>query len=243
MTPFNERMSKSAKRARSRLVLALDFSEPYERRVERALHVLDITKKDVAAVKVNHHLLLPFGLQGLRRLIEVCKEEGLPLIADLKMNDIESTNLNIADSLLDYGFDCVIANPFVGFEEGLGSTIGRVQGRGGGVLLLVYMSHGGSVEGYGLNVEGRKQIYSLFAERAREWGVDGVIVSAKSPGKIAETRQIIGKDCMIFSPGIGAQGGDPLVALKAGADYLIAGRSVTESRDPKKAVAELSRIS
>ncbi|MDA4125479.1 MAG: orotidine-5'-phosphate decarboxylase [Thaumarchaeota archaeon] len=239
MTTFKERMRARAEKGRSRVVLALDFSDPYDQRLGLAEQVLEATKARLAAVKVNHHLFLPFGLEGLRDVIATCKQEGLPLIADLKLNDIESTNLNVVDSLLAYGFDAIIANPFVGREEGLGRVVERMHSRDGGVILLVYMSHRGADEGYSLKLEGGEPIYRVFARRAKEWKADGVIVSAKSGERIAEAREIVGKDCLVFSPGMGPQGGDVGSGASSGADFLIVGRSITESPDPAKALAEI----
>jgi orotidine-5'-phosphate decarboxylase len=236
---FRDRMMESAERSRSRIVLALDVTGPHGNRLARAEKVLDATKGGVAAVKVNHQLLLPFGLEGAGEIITKCQGEGLPLIADLKMNDIESTNLDVVDSLLAYGFDAVIANPFVGKEEGLGGVIEKMHTKGGGVILLVYMSHKGAGEGYALEVKGGKPLYAVFAERARDWGADGIIVSAKSPEMIAEARRIVGKECLILSPGVGAQGGTRRGAAP-GADFAIVGRSITEAEDPKKALAEIT---
>lgn len=239
MTSFRESILRSAAKNKSKVVLALDLSGPYDRRLGRAEEVLEATRHGIAAVKVNHHLLLPFGLQGLQGVIRFCRKEGLPLIADLKINDIESTNLNIVDSLFDFGFSAVIANPFVGREEGLGKVVERVHSLGGGILFLVYMSHKGAEEGYELRLEGGEPLYRVFAERARDWNADGVVVSAKSADKIAETRRVVGKDCLIFSPGIGAQGGDARKGVSSGADFLIVGRSITESADPAKALRDL----
>lgn len=236
---FREKMMVSARSHGSKVVLALDFSGPYDGRLKRAEKVLKATGPAVAAVKVNHHLLLPYGLQGIRSLIEECKRERLPLIADLKLNDIESTNINVVDSLLAFGFDAVIANPFVGLEEGLGKVIERMHRKGGGVILLVYMSHKGAVEGYGLEDSGGTPLYRTFAARARDWGADGVVVSAKTIDKIMETRKIVGKECLIFSPGIGPQGGDVASGAGKGADFAIVGRTVTGSADPLKAMREL----
>ena len=217
----------------------MDFADPYDKRLKRAMGVLEAVGGGVAAVKVNHHLLLPYGLQGLQPVVESCRAEGLPLIADLKMNDIEATNVNIVDSLMDFGFDAVISNPFVGRMEGLGGAMERAHSRGGGVIFLVYMSHAGAEEGYSLRLEGGRPLYRVFAERARDWGADGVVVSAKDPEKVAETRRIVGEDCLIFSPGVGAQGGDHMAPIKAGADFVIVGRSLTEAPDPVKALREL----
>ncbi len=239
MTSFKERMMESAERSGSKVVLALDFSDPYSRRLARAQEVLDATKGEISAVKVNHHLILPFGLEGLDGLTRTCKKAKLPLIADLKMNDIESTNLNIVDCLFAYGFDCVIANPFVGREEGLGKVVEKVHEAQGGIIFLVYMSHRGAGNGYGLRTEGGEPLYTVFAKRARDWGADGVVVSAKAPEIVAETRRIVGKKCLIFSPGIGAQGGDAKVGAGSGADFLIVGRAITDSPDPLGALRKL----
>jgi len=233
---FRHNMLRSAKSHDSRVVLALDLSGPYDTRLRRAEKVLSATKESVAAVKMNHHLLLPFGLRGVKDLIDVCKEEKLPLVADLKLNDIESTNLNVVDSLLTFGFDGVTANPFVGREEGLGKVIDRMHAKEGGVILLVYMSHRGAGEGYGLRDEKGVPLYRTFAQRARAWGADGVVVSAKTVDKISETRRIVGKDCLIFAPGIGPRGGDSASGAGEGADFVIVGRSITESSDPVKAL-------
>ncbi len=239
MTPFKERMIESAERSGSRIVLALDFSEPYSKRLARAQEVLDATKGEISAIKVNHHLMLPFGLEGLGGLTKTCKKAKLPLIADLKMNDIESTNLNIVDSLFAYGFDCVIANPFVGREEGLGKVVEKIHAAQGGIIFLVYMSHRGADDGYGLRTEGGEPLYRVFAKRARDWGADGVVVSAKAPEIVAETRGIVGKECLIFSPGVGTQGGDAKVGALSGADFLIVGRTITDSPDPLAALRKL----
>ncbi|MDG6918146.1 MAG: orotidine 5'-phosphate decarboxylase [Nitrososphaerota archaeon] len=236
---FRHRLREVSRRRGSKLILALDFFGPYDGRLDNAVRVLSETKEHLAAVKVNHHLLLPYGLQGMRGVISACKDEGLPLIADLKINDIESTNLNIVDSLLDYGFDSVIANPFVGREEGLGKVIERVHSKNAGILFLVYMSHKGAADGYSLRLEGGEPLYRLFAHRAREWGADGVVVSAKSADKIAETRQIVGEELLIFSPGVGAQGGNASAGISAGADFVFVGRSITESQEPSKTAAKL----
>jgi len=238
MSGFRERIMASAEDKRSRIVLALDFAGPFESRLARAGRVLSETQDHVAAVKLNHHLMLPFGLEGLKGVISACKARRLPMIADLKMNDVESTNLNIVDSLLSYGIDAVIANPFVGREEGLGKVIEELHRREGGILLLVYMSHRGADEGYALKTEDGTPFYRVFARRAKVWGADGVVVSARSPEMIREIKGIVGKGCLTFAPGVGTQGGT--MESASGADFVIVGRSITEAADPAGALRKLN---
>ena len=241
MQTFRERVLASSRERGSRVVLALDVSGPFGQRVARAMKVLQQTKESIAAVKVNFHLLLPFGLTGIRNLIDLCKGEGLPLIADMKLNDIGSTNLEVIESLLASRFDAVIANPLVGYRDGMGEAIERAHELGGGVILLVYMSHRGVNEGYTLRLDGGRRLYQAFAERARRWGADGTIVSARSRAALRETRKIVGGDCLIFAPSVGAQGGEAEAAISSGADFIIVGRSVIDSEEPSREAERLRR--
>ena len=241
MQTFRERVLASSRERGSRVVLALDISGPFGQRVARATKVLELTKGSIAAVKVNFHLLLPFGLTGIRSLIDLCKGEGLPLVADMKLNDIGSTNLEVIESLLASDFDAVIANPLVGYRDGMGEVIERAHELGGGVILLVYMSHRGANEGYTLRLDGGMRLYQAFAERARRWGADGTIVSARSRAALKETRKIVGANCLIFAPGVGAQGGQAEAAMASGADFIIVGRSVIDSEEPSREAERLRR--
>jgi orotidine-5'-phosphate decarboxylase len=113
-----------------------------------------------------------------------------------------------------------------------------------GVILLTYMSHRGAIEGYGQNTVDAQTganmpQYVAFARKALAWGADGVVVGATAPQKIAEVKQILQGKADIYSPGVGAQGGAAETAVKAGANYLIVGREITNSIDPEKAARAL----
>ena len=88
------------------------------------------------------------------------------------------------------------------------------------------------------------------AAQAESLGVDGVVASA---AEAAMLRALLPKDFLIVTPGIrpaGAGAGDqkrvatPQNAIRAGADYLVVGRPVTEAPDPRAAaeaiVAEIA---
>jgi orotidine-5'-phosphate decarboxylase len=156
---------------------------------------------------------------------------------DAKINDIGNTNRAIAEYYFKAGFDAVIASPFVGWEEGLQPVFEVADQMKRGVIVLVYMSHKGAPEGYGQTVQDpqtgelRSQ-YVVFAEKALEWKADGAVVGATYPEKIREVHSVLKDKVPIYSPGVGAQGGDVEVAVKAGARYLIVGRTIVLSREP-----------
>jgi orotidine-5'-phosphate decarboxylase len=233
-------LESNSRKSGSRIILAADVGGPFETRLDRAASLVSAVRERVVAVKVNWHLLLPYGVLGLRDLVGLCGDAGLPLIADMKLNDIGATNAEAAETLFSNGFDALIANPFVGYREGMDDLLEKSRAMGKGVVMLVYMSHAGAKEGYGLRAMG-EPLYLSFARKTRKWGADGAVVSSKSPSVIREVRSILKKEQVILSPGVGFQGGDAKRALAAGSDYLIVGRSIVESKDPLRSVEALSR--
>ncbi|MGA3110664.1 MAG: orotidine 5'-phosphate decarboxylase [Candidatus Bathyarchaeia archaeon] len=246
---YSAKIQEAAKINGSRIVLALDFPfEAPENRskiLAKAQSILKAVHPYICAVKINHHLVLPLGtFNGVQGLVEKIRGQGLMAIMDAKVNDIGSTNHVIAQYYFAAGFDALIANPFIGWEEGLKPLFEVSQRLNRGMILLCYMSHRGAREGYGQTIidpgtGNQKLQYLSFAEKAVKYGADGVVVGATYPQKITEVKQIVGEKVAIYSPGVGAQGGSAETALKAGANYLIIGREITLAVDPAKAACEI----
>jgi orotidine-5'-phosphate decarboxylase len=246
---FKAKMEETAKKKESSIVLALDFPfrnpENREELLAKAQDVLEAVNAYMCAVKINHHLVLPIGtFDGVQKLVTQIHEKGLLAIMDCKANDIGTTNQVIAEYYFAAGFDALIANPFVGWEEGLKPIFNTAHKLKRGVVLLAYMSHKGANEGYGQTIhdeETNKKTpqYVSFAKKALKWNADGAVVGATYPEKIREIHKILGENVPIYSPGIGAQGGAAEKALKAGARYLIVGRDITLAQNPREAARKL----
>jgi orotidine-5'-phosphate decarboxylase len=89
--------------------------------------------------------------------------------------------------------------------------------------------------GYALGV---KDLVARRAAQAKAFGMDGLILSAE---ELIATRQTLGQDLILVTPGIrpaGAETGDqkrvmtPAAAIAAGADYLVIGRPIIAAADP-----------
>lgn len=242
-------MEQTARNKESNIVLALDF--PFEKPENRgslfskAEHVLEAVQPYICAVKFNRHLILPLGtFNGVQELVEKAHDMELMTIMDCKVNDIGSTNRIIAEYYYAAGFDALTANPFVGWEEGLEPVFDVAHRMQRGVILLIYMSHKAAREGYGQTIrhseKGEKVLqYVSFAEKALKWGADGAVVGATYPEKIKVIHEILKETVPIYSPGIGAQGGETAAALKAGARYLIVGRAITRAEKPAEAAKNI----
>jgi orotidine-5'-phosphate decarboxylase len=82
-----------------------------------------------------------------------------------------------------------------------------------------------------------------LAELVKRSGLDGVVASG---GDVAALRARFGSDLLLVIPGIRLPGSDrgdqrrvatPAEAARAGADYLVVGRTVTKADDPRAALA------
>jgi orotidine-5'-phosphate decarboxylase len=246
---FKLKIQEVAKANNSRLILALDF--PFQNPISsqelisKADTLLEQVYPYLCAVKLNNHLVLPLGLfDGVKNVVDKIHAKGLLAIMDAKVNDIGNTNQIIADYYYAAGFDAIIANPFIGWEDGLKPLFETSRRQGKGVILLTYMSHKGAVEGYGQTVIDPSNgipvpQYLMFAQKNVAYEADGAVVGATIPEKITEIHQILGEKVPIYSPGIGAQGGSAETAIKAGTTYLIVGREIVSAENPAEATRRL----
>lgn len=202
----------------SRLILALDV---YER--ERALKIAEQTAEYLWAIKVNWPLIIGSGL-GI--VTELKDATGLPIIADLKLADIPNTNRLIASRVFEAGADYIIAHGFVGSDSV------RAVMELGKTIIVVEMSHPGAKEFI-------QPAADKLVELANRLEPFGVIAPATRPERVAYIRSRLNSEVKILTPGVGAQGGKAGEVLKAGADYIIVGRSIYASENPRESARRL----
>jgi orotidine-5'-phosphate decarboxylase len=246
---FKSKIQEIAKANNSRIVLALDFpfqdTTDSQNLLSKADAIIEQVYPYICAVKINNHLVLPLGLfSGVKTLVDKIHDKGLLAIMDAKVNDIGNTNHIIATYYYAAGFDAIIANPFIGWEDGLKPIFEVSRKQNKGVILLTYMSHRGATEGYGQTVIDPATgmsipQYMLFARKDVVYEADGAVVGATVPEKIAEIHQVLGEKVPIYSPGVGAQGGSVEAAIKAGTSYLIVGREIVSAENPAEAAYKL----
>ena len=90
--------------------------------------------------------------------------------------------------------------------------------------------------------EAPKPVFEVLAEMAVRWKAQGVVVGATRPEVISRVRRLVGPGMAIYSPGVGAQGGDARKALDAGSTYLIVGRTIYGAPEPENAAMELQGL-
>jgi len=245
MSNFRKRMKDSS--LRSSIILANDLDDRNLELLEKkTLKNIKTLGKYICAIKFNFHLLLPLGEKSIQKINQVAHDFGLQTIADIKLNDIGNTNMITLQRLWQSGFDAVIANPIMG-PENLSELVKNAHDSNRGVITLVHMSHPGAKLGYGLRVQDpstkkMSNLHELFLKWSCSLHVDGIVVGATVPKLIELSSKKAKGRFEIYSPGVGTQGGNPKDALDAGANYLIVGRAILNSKNPQLEAQKLHEL-
>jgi orotidine-5'-phosphate decarboxylase len=239
---FSHRIAAASRIKRSRIILALDLTDGSDLN-EFALKTISLLEKYICAAKLNFHLLLPLSSSEISEVNRHVHSYGLQSVADIKLNDVPSTNKVAISLLSSMGFDAITVNPFIG-TAGLRATVVQAHELKLGILALVYMSNIGAKQGFGINfIDSNSQVtllYQKFLQDAITCRADGVIVGGN---RLEILREISCKKDRIplYSPGIGVQGGNIKQAATNGTDYFIIGRSIIESKDPLKTAKNIQQ--
>lgn len=236
----------SSRSKKSRIILALD-APPRKDLKKFIKSTIRLLEHHICAIKINYHVILPLSLSEITEINRLAHHYGLVSIADLKLNDIKSTNKIAIEYLSMMEFDAVIVNPFMGKDE-LRFASKQAHKINFGIIALVYMSHPGAEESFGMDVSANKQIsrsqqltqlYKIFFDYACKSHVDGIIIGATQDKILNELSGH--KELPIYSPGLGKQGGDIAKAANNGTNFFIIGRSIIESNDPLDVVKKIKR--
>ena len=207
-------------RKQTRIILAIDETDG-----KKALKVVNDVKEHIDAVKINWPLILSAGPEMITKLSKLTD-----VICDLKVADIPNTVRLIVEGAVARGASAVIVHAFTG-EDSLAAAV-KAAGKAE-IYAVTEMSHPGGLTFTAKHAE-------EMARLGMKCNVDGFIAPATRPERIAAIRNIIGTK-KILSPGVGTQGGKASSAISAGADYVIVGRSIYDSADPKKVAFDMEK--
>ena len=189
--------------------------------------VIDAVCDLVPAVKPQSAMYEQFGLPGLvtyEKTVRYAQQKGLIVIADVKRGDIGSTSAAYAAAHLgetviegraERGFDADFAtvNPYLG-TDGIKPFIDVCNACDKGIFVLVKTSNPSSGEFQDVKTADGRALYTLVAEKVREWGrlsMDGrysnvgAVVGATYPEQGKALRALM-PEIFILAPGYGAQG-------------------------------------
>lgn len=229
---------------KDKLIIALDVAD-----LKAAEDLVTRLAPHVGMFKVGLELYTAVGPAA----IQLIKERGGRVFADLKLHDIPNTVSRAARALVRHGVDMLNVHA-AGGRKMLQATAEAVkeeaykQGRKPPLLIavtvLTSLDATSLKHEVGIERDLEEQVVH-WAELAQECGLDGVVAS---PQELEAIRGTCGPDLVIVTPGIrqaGSQAHDqrrvltPAEAVRKGATYLVVGRPVTSAPDPVAAVASI----
>ena len=164
----------------------------------------------ISALKPNYAYFAQYGFHGLYALSEIMQRyrNKVPIILDVKRGDIGKSSEAYAREAYDvFGADAVTVSPYMGFD-----SVAPFLREGKTVYVLCKTSNKGSDDFQMLKV-GKKKLYEAVAEKAMTWKC-GLVVGATSDS-IKKITKITKNRIPLLIPGIGSQGGDLEMVLKA----------------------------
>jgi orotidine-5'-phosphate decarboxylase len=226
--------------AKDQLIVALDAAS-----AEQAREIVDRLGDAVAFYKVGAELFTVAGPSVVRELIERDKKVFL----DLKFHDIPNTVAGAVRSAASLGVSLLTVHASGGSRVLRAAAEAAAESEAKPTVLAVtVLTSMGTSELGELGVPGNveKQVLRL-AMLAIRAGCGGLVASAQEG---ASLRKELGAGFTLVTPGIRPDGGDsgdqlrivtPAQAIRAGADYLVVGRPITQADDPAEAARTIIR--
>ena len=226
---------------RDRLIVALDLPS-----VAEAAAMVERLGDAVTFYKVGYQLVFAGGLAFAEELVR----SGKRVFLDMKLHDIGNTVARGVESVARLGATFLTVHAY---PQTMRAAVAAKAGSDLRILavtvLTSYDDHDLAEACYRLSVD------DLVAERAHQAldiGIDGIVCSPSEAGPL---RLIVGPEMALVTPGIRPAGvapndqkriTTPGQAIGAGADYLVVGRPIVETNDPRTAadaiVAEIAAV-
>ena len=197
----------------------------------------------VGAIKLGLEFFDTYGPDGIRNLQKL----EIPIFLDLKIHDIPQTVKKTIDTLSSLKPDILNVHALGGkkmMQFALESLLNNSPNTQLVAVTILTSLDDDDLQMMEMNIS-TKNLVSSLAKLTKESGLSGVVCSSE---EIKLVRESCGKNFKIIVPGIRPEGSDkddqkrvmtPKDAISLGADHLVIGRPITESKDPRKTAKEI----
>ncbi|WP_118776111.1 orotidine-5'-phosphate decarboxylase [Haemophilus haemolyticus] len=224
----------------SKIIVALDYEKEAE-----ALALVDQIDPSLCRLKVGKEMFTTLGINFVKQL----HQRNFDVFLDLKYHDIPNTVARAVRSAADLGVWMVDLHASGGLRM-MEEAKRILEPYGKDAPLLIAVTVLTSMEDLdllqiGINASPMEQVLRL-AHLTQRAGLDGVVCS---PQEVEILRNACGEDFKLVTPGIrpiGADFGDqrrvmtPTAAIRAGSDYLVIGRPITQADNPAEVLRSIN---
>ena len=218
------------------IILALDVNS-----LTKAQSILSDLKSRIGGVKLGMEFFNSFGPDGVREISKL----GIPIFLDLKLHDIPITVYKTIKTLMELDIAIINVHSSGGRDmlEAAAKAKSEFKDKPTKLIAVTVLTSldNNDIEEIGYKDNSQDLVLRL-ASLAKDSGLDGVVCSAK---EISLIKSKLGKNFILVVPGIRLEKDNkndqkrvmsPKKAINAGADLLVIGRPITDSKDPLKTI-------
>lgn len=220
-----------------KILIALDYDDQ-----QAALDFVKQLSPDSCRLKVGKEMFTYFGPAFVKELIDL----GFDVFLDLKFHDIPNTVAKAVTAAAKMGVWMVNVHASGGIEM-MTKAKQALEQFGDKAPLLIAVTvltsmDEAELERLGVTKSPQQQVMHL-AKLTKQAGLDGVVCSAQ---EAQDLKAELGDEFKLITPGIrpaGSDAGDqkrimtPKEAIKAGSDFLVIGRPITQASNPVEILA------
>ncbi len=222
-----------------------------EKRLAFALDVKDLNQayqilEEISGLKIIVKIGYVLFIKGGKELVKHIKEKGFDIFLDLKLHDIPNTVYNGVSAATDLGVDYLTIHTLGGVDM----MKKAVEAKGDSNLKLlgvtILTSHDESYIKYIGTKYTLKELTLHLAEEGIKNGLDGIVCSSH---EVKEIKDSIKRDFLAVVPGIRLKGGEseddqsristPKKAIQQGADIIVVGRPILNSKNRKETIKQI----
>ena len=223
-----------------KIIVALDLGN-----LNKALKIVKELKKEAYAFKIGHEFFYNFGINGYKKIYNICPR----IFLDLKLHDIPNTVQKGLKAILK------LSPIFTTIHISGGDEMQKISAMKNnkktnilGVTVLTSLDEKQTLKYYkekNVNILVKK-----FANYAKKNNLSGLVCS---PLEISIVRKEVGKKMILVVPGIRTEKNSrgkqddqkrtltPKEAINLGADFLVIGRPIIESKYPLETIKKINQ--
>ena len=224
----------------NKVIVALDNIK-----LKQIVELVKKTKSEAFGFKIGKEFFYNYGLEGYKKIYKLSPN----IFLDLKLHDIPNTVEKALKAIIK------LKPIFTTIHVSGGDDMQKVSLRLNknktkilGVTILTSLNNIQTKKYY--NDQNVNKLVKKFSQNAKNNKLDGIVCS---PLEIKSVRKVVGKKMLIVVPGIRLDNKKnnkkddqkrvltPKEAIKLGADYLVIGRPIVESKNPIKVLKEINK--
>ena len=222
-----------------KVIVAIDSNN-----IAQSKKLVKLLKKEVYAFKIGYEFFYNFGIEGYKEIKKICPK----IFLDLKLHDIPNTVSKAIKAIEKLGPIFTTIHISGGDKmQNLSIKNRKKKLKILGVSILTSLDKKEINKYY--NEKSLNKLVGKYVEYAKKNKLDGIVCS---PHEIKLVRNKVGKKLIIVTPGIRIESEkiisddqkrvySPKKAIQLGADFLVIGRPIMNSKDPLKTIRQINK--